>query len=84
MSSNDDNCLKLCSKGDLDLLKELFNNLDHTAIELIRDQHKARYITFCQTHIILRIFEAIFNCFLNKKINKAVFTTQPDLDLSMC
>ena len=37
-----DDYLKLCSKGDLDVVKEHFSELTKEQIESLRDEHKAR------------------------------------------
>lgn len=53
MNLSDEDYLKLCSKGELHLLKELFKNLDRAQIESIRDQYKARWVVFKRLKVIL-------------------------------
>ena len=42
MSLNNDDYLKLCSKGDIEQIRKLFKNLNRQQIESIRDNHQAR------------------------------------------
>lgn len=41
--SNED-CLRICAKGELDTLRDVLRNLDRTEIESIRDRHNARLV----------------------------------------
>lgn len=74
MSINNEECLRLCSKGELGVLKEMLRDLDRTEIESIRDKFNARYKYIEGKQVVL--YSYIFPSHI------AVSITRPDLVLS--